>query len=150
MTTEGIIKSLFVGEEGEWLSFKVNYLDQAQHRIVTNHEVLRCKIPDRAIRTFLQSEINCKGASNRGRRLFDKILMVKIPMFHKASVADKQLIRNQLEPYLKDLDAHQAWESEFKELDDGLNRKIYHVYGLSQEEAKYVEDNSRPTGWLVD
>lgn len=150
MTTEGMIKNLLVIEDGEWLSFKADYVDTAQQRIVTNHEVLRCQISDRAIRTFLQHEINSKGANNRGRRLLDRILMVKIPIFHKTVSRDEQLIKNQLEEYLKDYDAHQAWENEYRTMDEDLNQRIYMIYGLSEKETKHVENNSGPTGWHTD
>jgi len=150
ITTEGMIKNLIVVEDGTWLSFRVHYLDQTQHRIVTDYEVLRCQFQDRAIRKFLQNEINSRGPSNRGRRLLDKILTVKIPAFHKTPARDEQLIRTQLEPFLKDRDAHQTWENEYKELDSKLNKKVYAIYGLDEEEIKHVEDNSKPTGWHAD
>jgi type I restriction-modification system DNA methylase subunit len=150
IATEGMIKNLLVVEEGEWLSFRVNYLDQTQHRIVIDYEVLRCQFQDRAIRKFLQYEINSRGPNNRGRRLLDKILMIKIPAFHKTPAQDEQLIRAQLEPFLDDYDSHQTWENEFRELDNRLNKKVYEIYGLDEEEIRHVEDNSRSTGWHVD
>jgi len=149
-TTEGVIKKLLVEEDGDWLSFKVDYVEQATHRIVTGHEILRCQLQDRVVRTFLQREIRSRGANEKGKRLLDKILMVKIPVFHKIPARNENLIKTQLQPFLKDLDAHENWESEFRELDAKLNGKIYRIYGLSNEEVAHVEANSRPTGWHVD
>lgn len=149
-TTEGPIKKLYVVEEGEWLSFKVNYLDQEHRKIITNYEMLRCKFQDRPIRIFLLNEINARNPSKRGRRLLDNILMMRIPAFHRTRTKNEQLIREQMEPYLRDYDAHQAWEKEWMTLDDNLNRKIYAIYGLSEEEIRHIEENSRPTGWHGD
>ena len=149
-TTEGTIKNLTVVEENEWLSFKVDYLDQANRRIITSHEVLRCKFQDRSIRNFLLNEINVRGPSSRGRRLLDKILLLRIPAFHRTLAQDMQLIKKQLEPYLKDYDAHQAWEKEYMALDEKMNIKVYSLYQLSEEQIKHVEENSRPTGWHKD
>jgi type I restriction-modification system DNA methylase subunit len=150
ITTVGIMKNLCVVEDGEWLSFRVDYLDQSHHRAVTSYEVLRCRFQDRSIRTFLLNEINARSPSNRGRRLLDTVLMMKIPAFHRTRNQDEQLIRKQLEPYLKDCDAHQAWEKEYMALDEKLNRNVYAIYGLNEEEIKHVEENSRPTGWHAD
>ena len=149
-TSEGVIKKLFVVEDNEWLSFKIDYVDRVRHRIVTDYEVLRCRFKDRSIRSFLLNEINARSPSNRGKRLLDRILFMRIPVFHKTLAQDEQLIRKQLEPYLWDCDAHEKWEKEYTELDDKLNRKVYSIYGLSEEEVKYVEENSRPTGWHAD
>ena len=146
-TTEGIIKDLFVEEENEWLSFRVDYLDQVHHRIVTGYEVLRCRFQDRSIRNFLLNEINARGPSKRGRRLLDRILFMRIPAFYRTPAQDEQLIRKQLEPYLRDYDAHQSWEKDYIALDDKLNRKVYSIYEFSEEEVKHIEENSRPTGW---
>jgi len=148
--TEGVIKNISVVEEGEWLSFRVNYIDQENHRMITGYEVLRCRFQDRFVRTFLQNEINARGSSNRGRRLLDKILMTKIPAFDKTRIQDEQLIREQMDGYLKDCAVHQAWENEYATLDEKWNRKVYELYGLSNEEIKHVEENSRRSGWHVD
>lgn len=148
-TTEGTIKRLFVVDENEWLSFKVDYLDQVHRRIVTGYEVLRCEFQDPSVRNFLLNEINARGPGNRGRRLLDKILLLKIPVFHRTLAQDIQLIRKQLKPYLRDYDAHQAWEKEYMALDQKLNRNVYSTYRLREEEIEYVEENSRPTGWHI-
>jgi type I restriction-modification system DNA methylase subunit len=150
VTTEGSTKNLLVVEDNEWLSFRVDYLDQVHRKIVTGHEVLRCRFQDRSIRTFLLNEINSTGPSKRGRRLLDNILYIRIPAFHKKPNQDQQLIRKQLEPYLRDYDMHQTWEKEYMVLDAVLNKKVYSAYGLSEEEIKHVEENSRPTGWYTD
>ncbi len=149
-TTEGTIKKLVVVEENDWLSFKVDYLDQVNRRIVTGHEVLRCRFQDRSIRNFLLNEINIRGPSKRGRRLLDKILLLRIPAFNRTLAEDMKLIGKQLEPYLRDYDAHQTWEKEYVALDEELNRKVYWIYQLSEEQIRYVEENSRPTGWHSD
>jgi len=148
--TEGIVEKLIVRDEGDWLSFKVDYLDQKQHRIINGYEVLRCKIKDREIRTFLLNEINSRGPPNRGKRLFDKILSAKLPYFHKDANRDKELIIAQLRPFLNDVESHNAWKSEYRSLDDRLNKLIYQIYELDEEEVKHVEENSRPSGWLAE
>jgi len=148
--TEGIIKKLLVREDGDWLSFKIDYLDQEQRKIITDYEILKCEFKDRKIRTFLLKEINSKGAPNRGKRLLDKILSVKLPSFHKDSSRNKELIIAQLAPFLKDIDSQSAWKDKYKNLDDELNKRIYQIYGLDEEEVRYVEDNSRPSGWLAE
>lgn len=150
LTTSGTVKGLLVVEENEWLSFKVDYLDNVSNRLVTNYEVLRCKIQDRSIRTFLLNETTTRGPSNRGERLLDKILFIRIPKFHKEQAKDEQFIRKQLKPYLQNCDEHQTWEKEYIALDDVLNKKIYSLYRLSEEETKHIEENSRPTGWHTD
>lgn len=149
-TTEGVTKKLFVVEDGNWLSFKVDYVDEKSHIIVTDYEVLRCRFEDRAVRTFLQRETRFRGASESGKRLLDKILSVRIPVFHKIPARNENLIKTQLKPFLRDCDAHEKWENEFRELDAKLNEKVFKIYGLSQDEVAYVEVNSRPTGWHAD
>lgn len=149
-TTEGVIKKLSVSEEGDALSFKVDYVETTSHIIITDYEVLRCRFEDRAVRIFLQREINFRGASENGNRLLDKILSIKIPVFHKIPARNEGLIKTQMKPFLKDCDAHEKWENEFKELDAKLNEKIFAIYRLSEDEVAYVEANSRPTGWHSD
>ncbi|MFQ6095929.1 MAG: TaqI-like C-terminal specificity domain-containing protein, partial [Candidatus Bathyarchaeia archaeon] len=149
-TTEGTIKNLHVVQEGEWLSFRVDYLDQVVRSMRTDHEVLRCRFQNRFTRTFLLKKLNSRSPSNRGRRLLDKLLTTKLPKFHQTHVIDEQLIKKQMESYLQDYDAHQAWEKRYTTLDDKLNRRIYKIYELNEEEISHVEKNSRLTGWHVD
>jgi len=149
-TTEGEIRDLCVVEDGEWLSFRVDYIDQRQHKVITDYEVLRCRFQDQSIRTYLQMEINAKGPSRRGRRLLDNILFIRVPAFHKTLVQDEQLIKQQLDPFLKDCQAHQAWEKEYIRLDMKLNKEVYRIYGLGNEEIRSIEENSRPNGWHAD
>jgi len=150
VSTEGDIKSLSVTEEGDWLVFTVDYVDQASRKMMENHELLRCRFQNRAVRTFLLNEINTKGPSRRGLRLIDNIFNSRIPTFNKKLAKDEQLINKQLSKYLRDLDAHKAWEQKYKLLDDELNKKIYKIYGLDEKEIKHLEENSRPTGWHAD
>lgn len=147
--TKGIIKKLLVREEGDWLSFKVDYLNQEQRRIITDYEILRCKFEDREIRTFLLNEINSRGPPNRGNRLLDKILSVKLPSFHKSADRNKELIIAQLKLFLRDIDSHSAWKDEYRSLDDRLNKWVYQIYELDEEEIRHVEKNSKPSGWLA-
>lgn len=149
-TTEGIVKNIIVTEEGEWLSIKVNYLDQTVRKFVTDYEALRCRFSDRHIRAFLMNEINARRPSNRGRRIFDKILATKIPAFSRVYEQDQELIKRQMQTYVRDYDAHEEWKKEYVELDSKLNEKVYSIYGLDEVEIKHVEENSRPSGWHVD
>jgi type I restriction-modification system DNA methylase subunit len=149
-TTEGMIRNLCAVEDKEWLSFRVDYIDQRHRKIVTDYEVLRCRFKDPLIRTFLLNDINKKGPSNRGTRLLDKILFTKISKFSREIAQDEQLIGKQMEPYMKDYSAHKNWKENFSALDDKLNKKIYSIYGLNEEEIIHVDENSRPTGWHSD
>ncbi len=147
---EGVIRRLQVSEEADWLVFKVDYLDPKLRRVITDHQVLRCRVQDRYLRTFLLIEINNKGPNNKGKRLLDKILAIRLPLFHKSSDRHLEAIHKQLKSYLIDFNTHKKWESEYADLDDRLNRKVYEIYGLDTEEIEYVEKNSRPTGWHSD
>ncbi len=149
-TTEGSIRQLEVIEKGDWLSFQVEYVDTSRHRIVSNHEVLRCRFPDRAIRTFLALEITRRGPSAKGKRILDKILAARVPAFSPSHEKNLELVRKQLGPYLNDYDNHRKWEEEYETSDGLLNQVVYNIYGLSQEETQHVETNSRRAGWHVD
>lgn len=149
-TTEGILRKVFASEEGEWLLLKVDYLDQTLRKLVTSYEMLRCRFADRYLRIFLMNEINSRGPSSRGRRLLDKILMTRIPMFNRTRDEDERLIKRQLKSYISDYDAHREWEKEYCRLDVKLNEMIYSMYGLNEAEMKHVEENSRPDGWHAD
>lgn len=148
--TEGAVKKFSIVEEGDWLSFKVDYIDEMSHIIATDYEVLRCRFEDRALRTFLQEEVRFRGATGSGKRLLDKILSAKVPVFHKIPARNENLIKSQLKPFISDRDAHEEWENEFTGLDARMNQKIYEIYGLNRDEVAYVEANSRPTGWHAD
>lgn len=136
-------------ENGEWLSFKVNYLDKHLH-LIEKYEVLRCRVGERTIRTFLLKEARSRTTKTSEGFLLDTILSIRIPVFSKKSKDNEDFIRKQIEPYLKDYDEHRIWEEQFKKLDQELDDRIYQIYSLSDEEIKYVEENSRPTGWHVD
>jgi hypothetical protein len=55
-----------------------------------------------------------------------------------------------LKPFLNDVDSRNAWKNEYRSLDGRLNKLIYQIYELDEEEVKYVEENSRPSGWLAE
>jgi hypothetical protein len=56
----------------------------------------------------------------------------------------------QLKPFLRDVDSHSAWKNEYRSLDDRLNKRIYQIYELDEEEVKHVEENSKPSGWFAE
>ena len=143
--TSGRIEKLVVKEFVDWLSFKVEYIDKDQKKII-DHEILRCRIKDRNVRTYLLNELN-KSPSNLGNRLFDKVLNTTIPAFHKDYGEDIKLIKKQMNPYLNDYDANQKWNKEYVEYDKQLNKKVFKIYDLNNEEIQIVEENSRRTGW---
>lgn len=146
----GRITRLALEEQDDWLSFKVDHIDPVTRKLVAGHEVLRCRFRDRAIRAFLLNEINGKIPTARRGTIFDKLLSIRLRSFHKVYSTDCELIRRQLEPYLRDADAHRAWEAQYAKLDEELNRIVYEIYGLEDAEIRHVEENSRPTGWHVD
>lgn len=148
--TVGVIKKLVVEETGNWLNFKVDYLDKRRQLIITDHSVLRCEIENRAVRIFLKEEINKKGPQNRAVRLIDKILSIQIPCFNKDNDQEIELINMQLTPFLNDLDAQVQWIKELQKLDNKLNKKVYALYGLNDEEIKHIEENSKPSGWYAE
>lgn len=155
MVTTGAIKALRVREEGEWLSFRVDFLDKTQRKIVVDHEVLRCRFEDGAIRVFLMNELNAgrritRGKRRGGKRLLDRALSFRLPSFDRSNTIDEDLIRKQLEPYLKDYDAHLEWEKEYAALVKQLDREVYEIYGLAQQEISHVEEHSRQSEWHVD
>lgn len=145
--TGGIIKKLVVTENNDWLIFNVDYVDTEKQKTITDHEVLRCRFKESSIRTFLLQEINSKGPPNRGRRLLDKILSITVPTFDSIMKRDKEMIEMQLQPYLSDVQSHYEWEKEFRDLDTKLNKAVYEIYGLNDDEVTHIEENSKPSGW---
>lgn len=87
------------------------------------------------------------SSAGKGKSLFDRILSMKIPTFAKRTQDNLKIIEEQIQPYLKDLDAHNAWKSELVRLDSTIDKAVYTLYGLSDNEIEFVETNSRPSGW---
>jgi type I restriction-modification system DNA methylase subunit len=141
---EGKIKEFEIAEEGEWLVFKVGYIfrtSKGKETLIKNVRAFRCRIEDVNLKKFLYysiKEYTTPGKVGKGN-IYDLILKIKVPGFNVREEDNKKVIDEVMSAYLVEVEKREKVEREIDETDREIDRIVYELYGLSEEEIGVVE-----------
>lgn len=141
---EGKIKEFEIVEEGEWLVFKVGYISRTskgKETLIKNVRAFRCRIEDVNLKKFLYYSIKeyvTPGKVGKGN-IYDLILKIKMPRFNMREEDNKKVIDEVMDVYLVEVEKREQLNREIDETDREIDRMVYELYGLSEEEIRVVE-----------
>ncbi|RLG34505.1 hypothetical protein DRN98_02445, partial [Methanosarcinales archaeon] len=141
---KGKIKAFEIIEEGEWLVFKVGYIfktTKGKEVLIENVRVFRCRIEDVNLRKFLYYSIKeyvKPGKIGKGN-IYERILKIKVPRFAEREEENRKVIDEIMEVYLDEVERRVELEREIEATDEEIDRMVYELYGLSEEEIRIVE-----------
>jgi Type I restriction-modification system methyltransferase subunit len=143
---EGKIKEFEIFEEGEWLVFKVGYIfktNKGKEMLTKNVRAFRCRFEDEKLRKFLYYSIKeyiTPGKLGKGN-IYERILRIKVPRFGEHEEENRKVIDNLIGTYLVEVEKRERLEQEIEKTDREIDRRVYELYNLSDEEIRVVEDN---------
>ncbi|MHC1595546.1 MAG: Eco57I restriction-modification methylase domain-containing protein, partial [Candidatus Syntropharchaeales archaeon] len=141
---KGKIKAFEIIEEGEWLVFKVGYIfktTKGKEVLIENVRAFRCRIEDVNLRKFLYYSIKeyvKPGKIGKGN-IYERILKIKVPRFAEREEENRKVIDEIMEVYLDEVERRVELEREIEARDEEIDRMVYELYGLSEEEIRVVE-----------
>jgi len=141
ISAKGNITKLKVGEDGSWLTFRVDFVmkEARSKKRVKDFEVLRCKFDDDLLRKFLLNIFGSYRKPLGTGNLLHKILALKIPCFHRSPDKNKQIIDEMMRKYLWSTERRRQLENQIRDVDNLIDEGVYELYGLDEKEVLIVE-----------
>ncbi len=138
-------EAFYVLEEGEWLVFVVGYnYTGGKGKLLSSSNVraLRLRIPDSSMRKFIYYSLKGTAPGKLGSgNILEQLQKLKIPRLVINGEDNKRAIEELMAPFLIDVAKKEALEREIKEIDDTIDKKVYALYGLTDEEIRIIENN---------
>lgn len=142
----GVIKNIRTNQEGDWLIILIDGIIslRGSEQDVSELEVLRIKIEDEHLRNFLGECIRSSKVRPSESNILKKILEVKIPQFHRNREENLKIIRDIIKSFLPARIQRIKLLEEISEVENNVNRTIYTLFNLNEEEITFVE-STMPT-----
>ncbi|MDP2766017.1 MAG: TaqI-like C-terminal specificity domain-containing protein, partial [Candidatus Methanoperedens sp.] len=134
-------------EEGEWLVFVVGYSytsGKGKPLSSSNVRALRLRIPDNSMRKFILYSLKDTALGKLGSgNILDQLQKLKIPRLVTNGEENRRAVEELMAPFLAEVAKKEALEREIKETDDAIDKKVYALYGLTDDEIKIIEEQCK-------
>jgi type I restriction-modification system DNA methylase subunit len=134
-------------EEGEWLVFVVSYsYTSAKGKSLSSSNVraLRLRIPDNSMRKFIYYSLKDTAPGKLGSgNILEQLQKLKLPRLVTNSEENRRAVEELMAPFLIEVGKKEALEKEIRETDDAIDKKVYALYGLTNDEIKIIEEQCK-------
>lgn len=134
-------------EEGEWIVFVVGYsYTSAKGKPLSSSNVraLRLRIPDASMRKFILYSLKDTAPGKLGSgNILEQLQKLTIPRLVINGEENRRAVEELMAPFLVEVAKKEALEREIKETDDVIDKKVYALYGLTDEEIKIIEEQCK-------
>ncbi len=134
-------------EEGAWLVFVVGYSytsGKGKPLSSSNVRALRLRIPDTSMRKFIFYSLKDTAPGKLGSgNILDQLYKLKIPRLVTNGEGNRRAIEELMVPFLVEVAKKEALEREIKETDEAIDKKVYALYGLTDDEIKIIEEQCK-------
>jgi hypothetical protein len=109
--------------------------------LIENVRAFRCRIEDVKLRKFLYYSIKaCVTPGKVGKgNIYERILRIKVPRFAEREEENRRVIDEMMEAYLVEVAKREELERQIWETDREIDRMVYGLYGVTEEEIRVVE-----------
>ncbi len=129
-------------EEGEWLFFVVGYIYMsAKDKPLSSSNVrsLRLRIQDNSMRKFVLYSLKDMAPGKLGSgNIIEQLQKLKIPRLVTNGEENRRAIEELMAPFLAEVAKKDALEREIREINDAIDKKVYTLYGLTDDEIKIL------------
>ncbi|MDD1744722.1 MAG: hypothetical protein LUQ20_02775 [Candidatus Methanoperedens sp.] len=136
-------EAFYVLEEGEWLVFVVGYsYTSGKGKLLSSSNVraLRLRIPDISMCKFIYYSLKDTAPGKLGSgNILEQLQKLKIPRLVTNGEDNRRAVEELMVPFLVEVAKKEALEREIKEIDDTIDKKVYALYGLTDEEIRIVD-----------
>ncbi len=140
-------EAIDVLEEGESLVFVVGYSytsGKGKPLSSSNVRALRLRIQDNSMRKFILYSLKDTAPGKLGSgNILDQLQKLKIPRLVTNGEGNKRAIEELMAPFLVEVTKKEALEREIKEIDDAIDKRVYALCGLTDEEIKIIEEQCK-------
>lgn len=139
-------EAFYVLEDGEWLVFVVGYnYTSAKGKPLSSSNVrtLRLRIPDISMRRFILYSLKDTAPGKLGSgNILEQSQKLKIPRLVTNGEDNRRAVEELMAPFLIEVAKKEVLLREIKEIDDAIDKKVYALYGLTDEEIRLIEENT--------
>jgi hypothetical protein len=136
-----------VVEEGEWLLFTVDYIyktKKKEDKPARNVRALRLRIPDTSMRKFILYSLKDITPGKLGSgNILEQLQKLKIPRLVINGEENRRAVEELMAPFLAEVAKKEALEQEIKETDNAIDKKVYALYELTNDEIKIIEEQCK-------
>jgi tRNA1(Val) A37 N6-methylase TrmN6 len=136
-------EAFYVLEEGEWLVFVVGYsYTSGKGKLLSSSNVraLRLRIPDISMCKFIYYSLKDTAPGKLGSgNILEQLQKLKIPRLVTNGEDNRRAVEELMVPFLVEVAKKETLEREIKEIDDTIDKKVYALYGLTDEEIRIVD-----------
>ena len=139
---KGTIKKIRVIEEDDCLKFDIDLIPAGSDTVERDYTALKCRIKNQYLRKFIifYANQNWKGLGTGN--IYSKILSGKIPILSKVTTDNFAAIQRIVSSYQKQIELAHEIEHKIKVADSRLDNKIYELYGITNVERDFVEQET--------
>lgn len=134
-------------EEGEWLVFVVGYSymsGKGKPLSSSGVRALRLRIQDNSMRKFIFYSLKDTAPGKLGSgNILEQLQKLKLPRLVTNGEGNRRAVEELMSPFLVEVAKKEALEREIKETDDAIDKKVYALYGLTDEEIKIIEEQCK-------
>lgn len=134
-------------EEGEWLVFVVGYsYTSGKGKPLSSSSVraLRLRIQDNSMRKFIFYSLKDTAPGKLGSgNILEQLQKLKIPRLVTNGEGNRRAIEELMSPFLVEVTKKEALEKEINETDDAIDKKVYELYGLTDDEIRIIEEQCK-------
>ena len=140
-TSKGRITRLKVTEEGNYLRFCVDFLNESENdqSEVKERTIIRCKISNDSQRRFILYYANCNWKSFGAGNLLSKIQGAKIPIFQRAKPENWAIMDRIVVNYATAIKKSEKLNISAERIDSSLDKKVYDLYKIEPDEREFIE-----------
>lgn len=136
--------SFDIQEEGDWLVFVAGYTyksGKGKPLSSSNVRALRLRIENNSMRKFILYSLKDTAPGKVGKgNILKQLQKLKLPRLVTNGEENRRAIEELMVPFLVEVAKKEALEQEIRETDDAIDKKVYALYGLAEEEIKIIEE----------
>lgn len=109
-----------------------------------NVRALRLRIQDNSMRKFILYSLKDTAPGKLGSgNILEQLQKLKLPRLVTNGEGNRRAIEELMSPFLVEVAKKEGLEREIKEIDDAIDKKVYALYGLTDEEIKIIEEQCK-------
>ena len=129
-------------EKGEWLEFKVAHSYKSGGKIKRSslNSALRFRIENNSMRKFILYSLKNTTPGKLGKgNILKQLQKLKIPRFVINIEENRRTVEELMAPFLIETAKKEVIEQEIRQIDDEIDKKVYALYGLTDDEIKTIK-----------
>tara|TARA_Y100000590_G_C15722063_1_gene1013850 strand:+ start:1949 stop:3223 length:1275 start_codon:yes stop_codon:yes gene_type:complete len=140
---QGVIQKINTKKDGNEIIFEVEFRRKNSSKI-EKEEILRIEETEESISEFITRVFEKIKNDDDIKKLYQKITDTKLPFYGRNYDEHWENVSKMYGKFFEDDKKYKRWLDGFMELDITIDKQICELYGLDDDDFKFIMENSRP------